>query len=277
MADATVMQTLYAREFTMAYEQKECWLRGTVTTVGEVQGDNYVFIIESTADSAVERGANGNIPYAADDQSSTTCTLKEYHHLARKNRFRIFSSSPGQRVSMAKRGVVSLNNKTDQLIIDQLETATYNNGSAAANSLAEMLEAVATLDENYVPNDGERYGLLTPMAWAQAMRVNQFSSGDWVPDQVFVRNQNQMWRNWLGVKWTMHPNLPAKGTSSASCFVYHKSAIGHAINKGEMITRIGENEEHDYSWARASSYQGSKALQLAGIYEMLHDDTAALS
>lgn len=277
MADNTVTQTLYAKEFTKALEQKESWLRGTVTTEGEVAGDTYVFIIEGTADTAVERAANGNIPYASDDQTSTSCTLKEYHHLARKNRFKIFSSSAPQRVSMASRGVISINNKCDQLIIDQLETATYqtNSGTAAANSLALMLEAMATLDENYVPDDGERYGVLTPMAFAQALRVNQFSSGDWVSDKPFM-NVTQ-WRRWAGVKWARHPNLPGRTTNSASCFVYHKYSVGHALNKGDIQTKVGENEEHDYSWARASSYQGSKALQLGGIVELVHDDTAALS
>lgn len=278
MADTTITQTKYAMEFTTAYEQKESWLRGTVTTEGEVNGDTFVFIIESTADSAVERGANGNIPYASDDQSSASCTLKEYHHLARKNRFKIFSSSAPQRVSMARRGVVSINNKTDSLILSQLGTTTYttNSGTGAANSLALMLEATAILDANYVPNDGNRYGLLTPKAMAQAMKINQFSSRDWVDENAKPYMKLTPWREWAGVKWTMHPNLSGKGTSSAACLVYHKFACGHALNKGDIQTKVGENEEHDYSWARATSYQGAKALQLAGIVKLVHDDTASL-
>lgn len=278
MADNTVLQTKYSMEFTKAYEQKESWLRGTVTTEGEVNGDTFVFIIEGTADTAVERGANGNIPYASDDQTSTSCTLKEYHHLARKNRFRIFASSAPQRLSMASRGVISINNKTDQLIIDQLETATYqtsNAGTGAANSIRYMLELEAGLDANYVPRDGERYGLLSPKAFAQAMKINQFSSGDWVSDKPFM-NITQ-WRRWGSIKWSMHPNLPGTGGTTSSCFVYHKYAVGHALNKGDMQTKVGENEEHDYSWARATSYQGAKALQLGGIIEFVHDDTASLA
>jgi hypothetical protein len=275
MADNTVMQTLYSKEWIKAHEQKESYLRGCVSVEGEVKGDNFVFIIEGVADEAKERAANGNIPYATDDQTSLTCTLKEYHHLARKNNFRIFSSSVPQRMSMQSRGVVSINYKTDQLVLDQLETATLTSGAAAANSLAKMLEATATLDENHVPDDGERYGLLTPMAWAQAMRVNQFASGDWVPDKPFMKYVQ--WRQWMGVKWTKHPNLPGVTTNSASCFVFHKASVGHAMNMDEMQTKIGQNEEHDYSWARVTSYQGSKALQLSGIFELVHDDTAALT
>jgi len=85
-----------------------------------------------------------------------------------------------------------------------------------------------------------------------------------------------MWRDWNGVKWCRHPNLPGVGTSAASCFVYHKSSVGHGLNMGEMTTKVGQNEEHDYSWARTSAYQGAKALQVGGIVKMTHNDTTAL-
>lgn len=279
MADTTITQTKYALEFTTAYEQKQSWLRGTVTTQGEVNGDTFVFIIESTADTAVERGANGNIPYANDDQSSQSCTLKEYHHLTRKNRFKIFSSSAPQRVSMARRGVVSINNKCDALILAQLANATYstNGGTATTNSINLMLEAESILDANYVPRDGERYGLLTPKAMAWAMKITQFTSWDWVDEASKPFMNMTQWYKWGSIKWTMHPNLSGTGGATASCMVYHKMAVGHALNKGEMLTRVGENEEQDYSWARATSYQGSQYLQLGGIVKMPHNDTTALS
>lgn len=277
MADNTVMATLYGKEFVEAYEQKQSHLRGTVTTEGDVKGDKFIFIIEGAADEAVERGANGNIPYASDDQSSATCSLKEYHHLARKNNFSIYSSSVPQRLSMQRRGVVSMNNRTDQLILTQIATTTYaaNSGNAIAGmGLGGLLEACSILDENKVPDDGERYGLLTPKAWAHAMKIEQFASGDYVPDKPYMRYVQ--WRQWNGVKWCRHPNLPGVKTSSASCFVYHKSAIGHGLNQGEMTTKVGANDEQDYSWARTSAYQGSKALQIAGVVKMVHNDTTAL-
>ena len=276
MADNTVMQTLYSREWVKAHEQKESHLRGCVATEGEVKGDNFIFIIEGVAADAVERGANGDIPYAADDQTSATCTLKEYHHLARKNNFRIFSSSVPQRMSMQNRGIVAVNYRSDQLILDQMETATLqvNSGTAVIASLAYLLELCELLDANHVPDDGRRYGVLTPRAWNQALKVNQFASGDWVPDKPFMRYVK--WREWNGVKWCKHSNLPGKTTSAASCFAWHQDAIGHGMNMGDMQTKIGENDEHDYSWARVTSYQGSKALQLTGIAELVHNDTTAL-
>jgi len=275
--DNTVMQTLYGKEFVSAYEQKQSYLRGTVTTEGDVKGDKFIFIIEGAADEAVTRGANGNIPYASDDQTSATCQLAEYHHLARKNNFNVFSSSVPQRLSMQRRGIVSINNKTDNLILTQLATTTFaaNSGNAVAGlTLAAVLESVAILNANKVPNDGERYGLLSPMAYAHLMKVNQFASGDWVSDKPFMKHVH--WRNWMDVKWCVHPNLPGVGTGTASCFVYHKASVGHGINMGEMVTKIGQNDEQDYSWARTSAYQGAKALQVSGIVKIVHNDTTAL-
>lgn len=276
MADTTIMSTLYTSEFTQAFEQKQSYLRGMVQTEGDVNGDTFIFILEGTADEAVERGANGNIPYAGDNQSSTSCTLKEYHHLARKNQFNIVSSSVPQRTSMQRRGVISINKRTDTLILTQLDTTTYdtNSGTAAAASLALLSEAVAILDQNGVPRDGERYGLLTPKAWQQMLKVNQFSSGDWVPDSVFMKGTE--WRLWNSVKWSVHPYLSGVGTASAKCFVWAKPAVGHALNEGTMQTVIGVNPEHDYSFARTTAYQGAKAIQVGGIVRIKHNDTASL-
>lgn len=275
--DNTVMQTIYGKEFVSAYEQKMSYLRGTVTTEGDIKGNTFVFIVEGVADTAVTRGANGNIPYASDDQSSATCTLNEYHHLARKNNFQIASSSVPQRLSMQRRGVNSINSKTDALILTELATTTYaaNGGVAIAGlTIAGLLEACAILDQNGVPDDGERYGLLSPKAWAQAMKINQFSSGDWVSDKPFMKYTQ--WRNWNGVKWARHPFMTGVGTASSSNFVYHKMAVGHGLNMGEMVTKVGQNDEQDYSWARTSAYQGAKALQVGGIVKILHNDTTAL-
>lgn len=272
--DATILQTLYNSEFTENFEQKQSIIRGTVTTEGDVKGNQFVFIIEGTADVAVERASNGLIPTAQDTQTSATAVMKEYHHLARKTQFNILSSSVPQRLSMQRRGITSINNKTDQILLTEMATTAYDTGAAAANSIGLMLEACAILDENYVPDDGNRYGLLTPRAWAQAMKITQFASQDYVPDRPFMKYT--MWRNWNGVKWARHPNLPGKGTNLASCFVYHKNSIGHALNQGEMQTKVGQNEEQDYAWARTSAYQGAKMLIDEGVVKMVHDDTATI-
>ncbi len=68
-----------------------------------------------------------------------------------------------------------------------------------------------------------------------------------------------------------HPNLPGKATSSEKSFLYHKTAIGHAIDTAGMATPVGYDEEQAYSWARASANMGATVLQNSGIVVMTHD------
>lgn len=277
MADNTNMQTLYSREFVQAYQQDQSWLRGTVMTEGSVNGNNFVFNISGVVEPAKKRGSNGLIPYGSDGQTTATCTLEEYYgQPVRKTNFNIMASAPNQREQMQKDGVKSINYTTDQMILTQLDTTTqsWNSGTAVVVDVNTLIDWVSTFFGGNIPNDGNVYGLLTPRAWARAMQINQFASGDWVADKPFMKWTQ--WRQWMGVKWAMHTGLTGIGTSAAYNYIYHKQACGHGLNDGDFKTAIGYNEEHDYSWAYSRSYQGAKLLQNGGVYKMKHNDTTAL-
>lgn len=272
----TEMQTLYASEVNALYDRTQSFFRGTVITKGEVKGNSYVFIIGPIADMAVERGADGDIPLLADNQTNATCTLKEYHALARKNGFNIASSSVDQRGIMQKQTIASMNKRTDDLIITQLDTTAYSSGAAATgNALGFWLEGKAALGANDVPtDDGKLWCAITPYAEAQMLRIDRLTSSDYVDDRPFMKGRKI--REIMGVKFFVHTGLPGDGTSDATCFMYHEDAVGHAMNMGEQSTVVGYDGEQDRSWARTSSYQGSKMIQDEGVFELHHDDTAAL-
>ena len=79
---------------------------------------------------------------------------------------------------------------------------------------------------------------------------------------------------WAGVNFIVHPNLPGKATNAEKCFLYHKNAIGHAVNTGGIDTKVGYDDEQDYSFARCTVFMGSKILQNSGIVVMNHDGSA---
>jgi hypothetical protein len=56
--------------------------------------------------------------------------------------------------------------------------------------------------------------------------------------------------------------------------LYHKNAIGHAINTGGIDTAVGYDEENDYSFARCTAFMGAKTLQVSGIVVLNHDGSA---
>jgi hypothetical protein len=84
-------------------------------------------------------------------------------------------------------------------------------------------------------------------------------------------------KNWMNVKFFKFTGLPGHAGASCSCFMWHETAVGHALNGGDIQTAIGRDEKQDTSWCRASTWQGSKKLLDNGIVEMLHNDDTAIS
>lgn len=269
----TAYQIQYRQEFIAGFEQTQSLVRSTVTTETMIQGQQAVFLVaDSGGAEAVTRGVNGLIPARADDLTQLTCTLQEWHDLVRRTKFNIFASQgDGRRImQMTTMGVI--NRKIDQDIIGELQNGTQDAGSAATMSLSLAMRGLVILGNNDVPMDANISALITPAAHAYLMQTKEFASADYVNNKPFV-NGMTMFR-WAGVNWIVHPNLPGKGTAAEKCFMYHKNAIGHAVNTGNIQTAVGYDDEQDYSYCRATVYMGSKLLQNAGIVVITHDGSA---
>ena len=84
----------------------------------------------------------------------------------------------------------------------------------------------------------------------------------------------------------MLPSLPGQGTSTAKIFVYHKNAIGYAIQKTEYPNAAaGENISADITWHgdRASYFinhmMSGAAVMIddTGVIEGNLNDTTAIA
>jgi hypothetical protein len=269
MADSA-FQTQYRNEFIAGFEQRQSLVRQTVTTESTIKGNQATFLVaDSGSAQAVTRGLNGLIPARADNLNQYTATLVEWHDLVRKTGFNVFASQGDQRriMQMTTMGVV--NRKVDQDIITELGNATQDTGAAATATLEMVMHGLAILGNNAVPLDGNVSALITPAFHAYLMQTKEFASADYVTNKPFS-GALTMYR-WAGINFIVHPNLPGKGTAAEKCFLYHKDAIGHAVNTAGMDSKVGMDEEQDYSWARTSVYMGSKLLQNSGVVVWNHD------
>ena len=272
MAD-TAFQTQYRDEFIAGFEQRQSLVRQTVTTEANVNGNQAVFLVaDSGGATAVTRGVNSLIPARADDLNQYTATLVEWHDLVRRTRFNLYASQGDGRRIMQETTMGVLNRKVDQDIITELNTATQDTGAATTASLSLAMYAKTILGNNEVPSDGNISALISPAFEAYLMQTKEFASADYVNNKPFESGL-QMFR-WAGVNWIVHPNLPGKGTAAEKCFMYHKSAIGHACDVAAVSTAADYDAEQDYSWARASAFMGSKILQSTGIVVINHDGSA---
>jgi len=269
MAD-TAFQTQYRDEFIAGFEQRQSLVRNTVTTEAEVKGNSAVFLVADSGDAtASTRGVNGLIPARADNLEQNAATLVEWHDLVRRTGFNLYASQGDGRRIMQETTMAVLNRKVDSDIITALENGTQDTGTAATGSLDMAMYALAILGNNAVPLDGKISALITPAMHAYFMQTKEFASADYINNKPFEGNLTQY--RWAGVNWIVHPNLTGAATSAEKCIMYHQSAIGHACNMSSIMTAAGYDEEQDYSFARASTYMGSKLLQNSGVVIMNHD------
>jgi len=278
MAD-TAFQTMYRDEFIAGYERRTSLLSDTVTSEFQTKGNQCVFLVaDSGGATAVTRGTNGRIPARSDNLTQVTATLAEYHDKVERTGFNIFASQGDGRAIMQQTNIAVLNRKADDLIVDELNTATNDTGLAVPASLSLVVKAKVILGNNKVPFDGQVFALATPAFMGYLMQTKEFASAEYVSKKPMEDGTGWTdqpgYYNWMGVKWIEHPELPGVGTNAEKCFMYHKSAIGKAAPANMIDTFADYNQEDDYSYARATAYMAAKLLQNSGVVVINHDGSA---
>ena len=277
----TAFQTQYRPEFLAGYEQHVSLRRDTITTEAIVQGNTAVFLVaDSGGAAAVTRGINGLIPARSDNNTQNSVTLSEWHDLVRKTGFNVFASQGNQRQIMQMTSMGVLNRKIDEQIITALNTGTVTIGSTGTVPNVSLFQnGRVKISNASVPWDSNITLLCQPSFLAYLEQAPEFVNAQLVDIRPYAGNTASWrdkpmayrWRNCLVVE---HPNLPGKGTSSEKSFLYHKTSVGQAANQGGLKTPVGYNEEHDYSFARASMFMGAALLQNAGDVVITHDGSA---
>lgn len=282
MAD-TAFQTVYRQEFIAGFEQYQSLLRDCCTTEAVISGNSAVFLVADSGNAtAVNRGVNGLIPARADVLAQNTATLLEWHDLVRKTRFNIFASQSNQREIMQKTTMGVVNRKIDDDIMTTLNGGTVTLGSSTTIPNVSLFQnARVKLSNADVPWDSNITLLCQPSFLAYLEQADEFSSADYVNMRPYGGGEdNPSWRDrpqayrWRSTLIIEHPSLPGNGGSSEKSFLFHKTAIGHAVNVDGMQTEVGRNEEQDYSWARCSVFMGSVILQNTGIINITADGSA---
>lgn len=278
---ATAFQTQYRQEFIATFEQRQTLLRETVTSEAVIKGNVATFLVAGSGGaSAVTRGINGMIPARDDSMTQTSATLQEWHDKVRKTNFNIFASQGNQRAIMQQSTMAVINRKIDDQIITTLNTGTVTAGSSSeVPSLPLYFKATTKLQNASVPWDSNITLLAQPAFLAYLQQNEEFTSAEFVNLRPYA-GQDPNWRDtpqayrWNNVTIISHPGLPGKGTTSEVSFMYHKSAVGHAVNTADLQSDVGYDAEDMYSWARCSIDMGAAVLQNTGIIVITADGSA---
>ena len=277
MSDAAFQQ-MFRKETIMGFEKSQSLARRTVTTETDINGNEATFLVaDSGGATAVTRGLNGDIPTRPDNLNQYKATLQEWHDVPERTNFNIYASQGDGRRIMQETSMKVINRKVDDDIHDALTLSTNTWGAAAVATLPLIGKAKTKLG-NAFALDEEPFALITPGFLAYMMTgatlKDSFNSADYVKTSGFENVSKSMAFNWWGVNWIVDAGLPGAGTADASCFMYSRKAIGHACDVENLQTFVGYDEKNDKSWARCTTYMGSKLLQTSGIIKMRHNDSA---
>lgn len=230
MADSA-FQTQYRQEFIAQFEQGQSWLRTTTTTEAMIKGNQAMFLVAGSGGAtAVTRGLNGNIPPRVDSLTQVPATLVEWHDKPQRTEFNIFASQGDGRRIMQQSTVKVMNRKIDQDILGSLSGASNTLGSAQTMSVAVATRALAHLDLQDVDTTEEdnMFFIGSPSMRAYLMQMPEFAKAEYVTIQPF-QGPARRFRRWAGFNWIFHPHVTGVGTSSESCYAFHRAAIGHAV------------------------------------------------
>lgn len=273
-------RTKYVDEFKDDFEREKTLLKRCVRSDGLLNAGTVTWDVIGLTEEAESRTRDGNIPEGQLPFSQVTATPKEHFKKYRIDSFDAFRTNPNVRGMQYKKAMAACNRAIDKEIITQLDASSQaiNSGNAITfAALATFLDWTTTLWNNDVPNDGRVWGVLTPKAYGQMLRINEFKSSDFITVRPMENGIPAMgYRRWLDVNWITHTGLTGKGTSTADCFIFHEHALGHQI-AGDPEIHAYYYEPQDRSEVWAKIWHCAKLCLPRGVVKARHDDTAAFS
>lgn len=265
--------TQYRQAFIDQFEVRTSILRVGTTKEAIRNGNTVTFLVAgSGSDTAVTRGVNGQIPYGNPTNTQVSATLVEKHAPYELTGFNVFASQGDQLAIMRKASMSVINRDIDSVILTELANATIDTGAYATASLRMVEKSKAYLANQGVAVEEEdnMFAVISGAFRAHLMETTEFASGDYVDVKVFSGATRKMWR-WDGVNWMVSSQVSGVGTATEKCYLWHRDALGYAVNVGEESISIGYDDKQDTSWSRATIYHAAKILQNTGIVEMRHD------
>lgn len=266
---------MFEKEVHAAYQRLGSKLRNMVRVKNNITGSTCVFQTVGKG-TASTKARHGKVPVMNVDHATVECTLYDYYAgdwIDTLDEIRI--NHDGRHV-IANAGAYALGRKTDELIITALSGATQVVGDYTTGlTKGLVLGAFEVLNRNDVPDDGQRFGVVGAHQWNELLNLPEFSDSDYTGDE-FPWLKGSESRKWLGIIWILHTGLPLANTDDRDAFLFHKTAIGHAVGK-DVTTDISWHGDRAAWFANNMMSQGSVLIDPTGIVKIKIDDDAAIS
>lgn len=266
--------TQFQGEVHEAYQRQGSLLRSTVRTQTQVVGEKVTFQKVGKG-SASQKTRHGKVPVMNINHEPVECPLADYFAGDWVDKFDELKMKHNEREVTANAGAWALGRKTDELIIASLDSATtyQDSWNLSATALANLTDVVTTLGDRDLPMmPGSLFGVVSWQLWNKLLNIDAFNKSDYVGNDLPLKQMMGEARMWMGVVWFPHSGL-TKASNVRKNFVYHKSAIGHAIGADVQSDVTWHGDYHSWFVNHAMS-QGSCLIDTEGVQQFLVTENA---
>ena len=263
--DAFVKQ--FESEVHMAYQRMGSKLRNTTRFKGNVKGTSTTFQKVGTG-VAGTKSRHGNVPVMSIDHTNVECTLGDYYAADYIDKLDELKINHDERMVVTQSAAAAIGRKSDELIVAALDGTSNTIVESGTDGLTQAkIETVfANFGDNDVPEDGERYFIVSPTAWTDLLSISAFADADFVGSDDLPYKGGMVARRWLGFMWMTFSGLD-KAANIRKNFAYHRSAIGLASG-AEVSTELNYIPEKAAHLATSMMSQGAVLIDTRGVYEV---------
>ncbi|MBR3511214.1 MAG: hypothetical protein IKN73_04095 [Alphaproteobacteria bacterium] len=256
----------------LAYQQMGTKLRSTIRSKTGVVGASTTFQKVGKG-IASTKSRHGIVPVMNLNHTPVECVLQDYYAGDWVDSLDELKTNVDERRVVASAGAYALGRKTDELIINAMNSATQYVGDYSTGLTKTMImSALEILNANDVPDDGRRFAVVGVHQWNELLKLDEFVSADYVGGSMPLVDGCES-RKWLGINWILCNSLPLANTDNRDCFIYHASSIGHACGQ-EVKTDITWHGERAAHFISNSMSQGAVLIDGEGIVRLKCDDDA---
>lgn len=264
----------YEAEVHEAYQRQGSKLRNTVRVKNGIVGADTTFQKVGKG-VAGQKTRHGKVPVMNIDHTPVNCPLNDWYAGDWHDKLDDFKTKNDERNLLVRAGAFALGRKTDQMIVeDALASATQQIAAGGAGmTLAKALEAVEILGNNDVNmEDGDITAVVGWNQWTDLMQISEFSDADYVGDgELPFEGKGLFAKRWMGALWMPHSGLTKTGDNRLT-YVYHKTAIGHAIG-ADTTSDVTWHGDYASWFINNMMSQGSCLIDTLGVVEILCDET----
>lgn len=265
VSDAFIKQ--YESDVHMAYQRMGSKLRNTVRVKNGVKGSSTTFQKVGSG-TAVQKSRHAEVAQMNITHTPVECTLGDWYASDYIDKLDEIKINIDERMVVAQNAAAALGRKTDEMIITALDATsnTQTEASTARLTTTKINNEFVRFGENDVPDDGNRFWVISPDQWTDLLGIAAFSSSDYVgPDQLPYKS-GMAAKMWMTFMWFQHSGLP-EASNIRKTFAYHRNAIGHAIG-ADVSSEINYVPTRVAHLATSMMSMGSVLIDAIGVGEV---------